>query len=273
MFIKKTYTTKLGNEVVLNDIVYYELLTTKDKNASVWEHAGYIREDVTERKEYYKPRIDVQEVLLYNFAAEVGDVFQTYDIQCFDGSCGPNHIEKYDAEITVEAVDYIEINGSPRKRMQVKSSANFGFPQYQTHTWIEGIGNMNGLLRSTDALQAMGREQVYLLCFLQNAALVHKPEDAKSEECFVWEEPYRTETHSFQNAEIVIYPNPVEDVVTIFPEDTNISLVEIFDMTGQKLYSQAHDKEINVSSFVKGNYLLVVHTTNGGSYSYTFVKK
>ncbi|MCL2326925.1 MAG: T9SS type A sorting domain-containing protein [Bacteroidetes bacterium] len=271
---KKTYTTKIGNEIELNDTLYYQLVMTKDKHASVWENVGYLREDVENRKVYYKPKIDMSEILLYNFSAEVGDVFQSYDIQCLDGTCGPLYNTRYEkAEIKVEAVDYIVINDTLRKRMEVRATTlNTTYQESQRHTWIEGVGNMNGFLRSTDALSTMGREQLYLLCFLQNEELIYKPENAKSEECFVWQETVGTGGNLSQNSGITVYPNPATDILTISAQDKNIALVEIFDMSGQKMYNQTHGEEINVGSLAKGNYLLVIREDNGITTTLTFIK-
>ncbi|MDR2511607.1 MAG: T9SS type A sorting domain-containing protein [Bacteroidales bacterium] len=69
-----------------------------------------------------------------------------------------------------------------------------------------------------------------------------------------------------------IYPNPVGDMLYISSSD-KIALVELFDMSGRKLFTQTYGKTIDVSSYSKGLYILKVQETNGQTHSFSIVKK
>lgn len=73
----------------------------------------------------------------------------------------------------------------------------------------------------------------------------------------------------FENM-VLIYPNPASDIITIeFPETLNISGFEITNMLGQTIYSEVFSlkgntkKQIDVSGFAEGIYLLEMQTVNG----------
>ena len=177
---KNTYLTKISNDTLIDGVSYYKLLTTKDEFSSIWIDNGYVREDTENRKVYYKP-MDHPEILLYDFNARVGDEIQSYDIQF-----------KVDAFITVTSVNYVLIGGKLRKQINVESKKDPFYFDGRDHIWIEGIGNMDGFLKST-AIYCSGCDRISLLCFFQNGELTYKPENTYEntyiEDCFIWENP------------------------------------------------------------------------------------
>ncbi|WP_051220613.1 T9SS type A sorting domain-containing protein [Flavobacterium filum] len=80
-------------------------------------------------------------------------------------------------------------------------------------------------------------------------------------------------TTSFDNANtLVIYPNPVDEVLHI--QSTNfrtINAVKIYDLQG-KLVKEATNETINVSSLAEGLYIVKVETEEG-EFSKKFIKK
>ncbi len=257
-----TYVTKLGSDTLINDTSYYKLLTTRDSLASVWLDNGYIREDMQNRKVYYRLG-DSLEVLLYDFSAKVGDTIKTYDFNC----------EKSSVEIIVKNTNKVLLGGKLRKQMYVyvlsPNSEN-----YRGHAWIEGIGDINGLLRSTEYHCPTNSIPEYLLCFLQNEELIYKlPRYTYILDCFVW---FSTDVNIEQftnNSDISIYPNPVNDYLVLTSLNRTISLVEIFNVSGHKVYSQQHGNTIDVSSFSKGMYLLKVCDSSGQVSTFKVIKK
>ena len=258
---RKTYITKIGNDTLINGVNYYELLTTNDELSSIWLENGYIREDVENRKVYYKPD-DGQEALLYDFNAQVGDEIQSYDFRY-----------ERNVVITVEAINLVWINGIARKQMNVRSKPLNNDYEYEDHVWIEGIGNMDGFLRSTMARPCPGSDWLSLLCFFQNEELVYKPGDTNVSDCFVWETPEQNSIQSIKDNSVIIYPNPADDLLTVSALNGTVSRIEIFDSSGRKLYTQTHEKAINVSSFSKGLYLLKVYNTTGQIFVFKIIKK
>lgn len=193
---QKTYITKIGSDTLINGVSYYKLLTARDELSSVWSNNGYIREDIETRKVYYKPQKDEQEILLYNFNVldmQVGNEIQSYDFQY-----------KTNVLLKIERVEYDYIGGESRMIVTLRStSLDVNCVCYEDHIWIEGIGNMDGFLRSTMAMNPNGSDKMSLLCFFQNDELIYRPEDAKSEDCFVWWEgntPITTHTIVNENS-------------------------------------------------------------------------
>lgn len=254
-----TYITKLGGIVNINDVDYYELLTTEDETATSFTVNGYIREDVESRKVYYIPLSYYNEILLYDFNAEVGDEIYSYDIASL-----------VIVTITIEAVDYVLIADELRKKMTVRvRSEEFGTEE-MTHTWIEGVGNMNGLTNSTLCIYAPGTLHLSLLCFFQNEELIYKPEDTTIEGCFAWE---LVSIDSYAVENIAIYPNPVADILTISSQDNAISQIEIYTTLGEKIYNQVSENTIDVSFLSKGVYILRVYDTTEQSSLFKIIKK
>jgi hypothetical protein len=87
--------------------------------------------------------------------------------------------------------------------------------------------------------------------------------------------PFDFVTLTLENSEdpsVAIYPNPVENMLNI-ASSAKILLVELFDMSSKKLFSQMGKNAIDVSSYPKGQYILKVQEANGSSASFVVVKK
>ena len=262
---QRTYITKIGSDTLINGVSYYKLVTAKDELSSIWLNNGYIREDLETRKVYYKPQKDEQEILLYNFNVldmQVGNEIQSYDIQ-----------SKTNVLLSVGSVEYDYIGGKNRMIATIRStSLDVNCICYEDHIWIEGIGNMDGFLRSTMAIKLNGSDKMSLLCFFQNEELVYKPENTSIEDCFVYKlTSSNIEIFSFGNCRI--FPNPVDDILNISCLDNTISRIEIFDNLGKKVYSQTYKDTIDVSSFSKGSYLLKLYDTNEQISVFKIIKK
>jgi hypothetical protein len=76
-------------------------------------------------------RIDDQEFLMYDFGLEVGDTFQRS--LCFEEGLLYHINGEFFEPATVVAVDMIEVNGQPKKRIF--------FEDWNYDVWIEGIGS------------------------------------------------------------------------------------------------------------------------------------
>jgi len=70
------------------------------------------------------------------------------------------------------------------------------------------------------------------------------------------------EDNSIEN-EIIIYPNPAFDYIYI--KGINKSDIEIYDLTGKKVYSCSNANNnhiINIDNFKKGNYIIRIIDNN-----------
>jgi hypothetical protein len=79
-----------------------------------------------------------------------------------------------------------------------------------------------------------------------------------------WQRPLQGATNVQLAKEdlISVYPNPVITKLNIDTKETDIR-VEIFDMTGKKLYSQHGVNPISMESFDKGMYIVNVSSMKG----------
>lgn len=78
----------------------------------------------------------------------------------------------------------------------------------------------------------------------------------------------------FNKTKFSVYPNPASDVVNI-SGNSNISSVQIYDLTGKVLRNQTSDSkqlQLNVSYLPNGNYIIKV-LSDGKASSYTIIKK
>jgi hypothetical protein len=173
-FYERTHVTKLGNDTVVNGLPYYKLLTARDSLSAEWEANGFIWVDTVLQRVYYKP-IGKPDVLLYAFRAKVGDVLISYDVS-------------YQTKIImiVEDITSMLIGGVEHKAITVHTTySDYNSNTY--HTWIEGVGDDAGLLRSNIVMSASGDENLFLRCFFKNGALVYQSEAMAEEDCFIWE--------------------------------------------------------------------------------------
>jgi hypothetical protein len=164
---ERTYVTTIGKDTLINNIVYYKLLTAQDSLSNIREDNGFIREDTVNQKVYYKP-IDKPERLLYDFHVQIGDVLKTYDMA------------ESEVLMNVEKIDSVLIGVTWHKRMTVLSIRDNYY-----YTWIEGIGGFRGLLSGMSS-SGMDGEIKSLLCFYQNGYLIYKPTETGIDDCYVW---------------------------------------------------------------------------------------
>lgn len=264
---EKTYITKIGNDTLINGVSYSKVLTTKDELSAICLNNGYIREDVENQKIYYKPTVNNPEILLYDFNAQVGDTIQSYDFQANEA-----------IEIVVINKFYELITMHYKRIMKVRSMSLDG-NYIKDHVWIEGIGDIDGLLQSTKTYFPSGSEQIFLHCFLQNNDVSYDSSffyygavNLSSEDCFVWNEP-TIKIQSIPTNNINIYPNPVDDILTISSTDNAISRIEIFDISGRNIYNQKYyTNTINLSSLSKGVYFLKIYDINNFNSMFKFIK-
>jgi pectate lyase len=69
----------------------------------------------------------------------------------------------------------------------------------------------------------------------------------------------------FNKSEIVFYPNPVSNELTIsVPNEVNIEGINIYDLTGRLIKeSKGSATAINISDFVNGSYIVSVYSSEG----------
>lgn len=194
-----------------------------------------------------------QEFLLYDFSLTEGD------------SILAESNGEYDLYFNVTDVDTIDYNGVERRKITLQ------FYNYAWVTWIEGIGNIEGLLMDwrsyTMAMDPM--PNVRLRCYEHNEECLYSDFsfDESIYDCYT---PLYTglEENETQN-NILLYPNPAKERLYI---NTSIPIKQmtICNLLGQEIQKYNNletTSSINISGLNEGVYFVkiytekVVHTT------------
>lgn len=225
-----------NEDTVINGITYHKLFHTHDSEITRENstYIGGIREDSLKRvfisyvegfkpdEPYYK-----KEFLLYKFNLNIGDTLWDNRDKIFIAPL------RY---ITVKSIDTININNSLRKV--------YGFDPISWVFWIEGIGNVKGLIFTSGDLPTNGMNND-LVCMHQNDTLLYYYPGTE-------EVPYDDCVPSFVingipllvNPNVKVYPNPVTTGIVYF-ENIDFETLELFDLNGN-LIQQENIKGLSV---------------------------
>ncbi len=77
-------------------------------------------------------------------------------------------------------------------------------------------------------------------------------------------------TEEFTKVKLAVYPNPVSEILNIQTEDEVLG-VNVYDISGKAINAEVNNKQINVSSLIKGLYIINV-VTDKASYVQKFIK-
>ncbi len=82
-------------------------------------------------------------------------------------------------------------------------------------------------------------------------------------------------TQSFELKNVVVYPNPATDVLTVEGKDmlTEISVVNLLGQQVMRQSVNANTVQVNVSSLPQATYILQVNAANGATASFKIVKQ
>ena len=243
-----------GDSIVA-DYSYKKVFSCDDKLHESVKYEGLIRE--LNKKTYFMPNNTEKEYLLYDFSLEEGMSFEYVE---------PYPEYELPVSLYVKKVDFVEINGVQLKQIQFTEHPLY---DYIRATWIENIGSLHGLFYPCGVLNPGSLRE--LLCYFQNNELIYK--NPNYSECYYDNPEDITSVQTVVIDDCNIYPNPIDDILTVFSSNNTISLIEIFDVSGKKVYSQTYRDAINVSSFSKGLYLLKIYDTNKQISSFKIIKK
>lgn len=190
-----------------------------------------------------------QEFLLYDFSLTEGD------------SILAESNGEYDLYFNVTDVDTIDYNGVERRKITLQ------FYNYAWVTWIEGIGNIEGLLMDwrsyTMAMDPM--PNVRLRCYEHNEECLYSDFsfDESIYDCYT---PLYTglEENETQN-NILLYPNPAKERLYI---NTSLPIKEltICNLLGQEIqkYNMTEKtSSIDISGLKEGVYFVKLSTEKG----------
>ncbi len=255
-----------NEDTVINSIEYHKLFRIYDTvlNREKAEYIGGIREDSLKRIYcrmksgetsywWYPSYIIVnenEEILLYDFSLEKGDTLR-----------GGNFMLS-DDYLVVEDVDTLKINGEFRRKLHF---------QYSWQKWIEGIGNINGLLFVSGTIPTNGVKNT-LICFRKQGILEYSSPEYES--CYPGPLVGINEPSSKSGVEI--YPNPAGELLHFNTRETFNRLC-IYDLQGKKQKAINIPKEknfsIRVSAFPPGLYFYRLTGASGYTDTGKFIIK
>lgn len=199
---------------------------------------GYIREDTMSRKVFWRMQGSSTDVLLYDFAVNVGDTLQGL-------------MENCDLTWVAGSIDSILIGSGYRKRINYEVSFDPGV-QFSI---IEGIGSTYGLTTCPYIPFEMG---ITLLCFTVDGNVLFSPLGPDLTAC-------GDLTSGILHSKIVpgpvVYPNPSTG---IFHLGVAAREVQVYNAQGQLLFTHK-GHEVDLSTWPPGVYTAVVETGKGRS--------
>ncbi len=154
----------------------------------------------------------------------------------------------------------INHGGALRRAFDICLAGDF---ETKVATWVEGIGNIEGLLYDMYSkfmgLDFLGRNR----CYEHNGELLYQNYPQGVEDCYtplLSLNPIIGEDNS-----INIYPNPASKDVNLSSENI-INSIEVYNSLGQRIFQEnvkSKEKSIDISSFSKGVYIIGVSTDKG----------
>ncbi|MBN1186131.1 MAG: T9SS type A sorting domain-containing protein [Bacteroidales bacterium] len=254
-----------GEDTVINSLTYKKLYIFYDTvfNKENARYVGGIREDSAKRVYYiadtiihdFKPDAIAltpgQEMLLYDFSVNVGDTL-------WEGNFYP-----IDEWLVVNKIDSFLIKKKYRKRIH--------FEYITSVKWIEGIGNIRGLLFTSGATPTNGLYND-LICFKQNDSILYFNENYTdcipaitydaNEECLP--------------LDIILYPNPVKDNLIRLDFGNNMILsIKIIDCKGMVIDSKSNNNNpcfsLSTEKYSPGIYFYIATNALGIAYTGKFV--
>ena len=228
------------SQVMVGGNLYYELLTSENFTGDDWlGTGGFVR---TQDKLVFF-LYEVNESVLYDFNAGIGDLFYT-----------PNG-----AELEVINVDTIFlVNGEERRRMELRCTQIDSDPIY----WIDGIGSNMGF----DQFSTCQFDwYTTLLCAYKENEFIYKNPEVDT--CWL----QITSSSFLKPDNIGFFPNPVTDILVISDPEELLKSVSIMSLDGKTRY-QGSDLQIHTSHFSQGIYLAQIKLKHGESFVQKLIK-
>ena len=257
-----TESLMITDDTVVDGLAYKKLLRKLSSETTNWQGSldydfyGLMREE--SGKVFYKPINQEKEFLLYDFSMNVNDTAVMYYCQNTNN----------EIVIRVDSITAEHIADSDRRVFHISSKDSFSPDWMQLNTWVEGIGDMKGLLYSCHPVNAGGLTIRRLLCYHENDDLLFINEEFNSCEVdnnvdyLEEKEPdmaffdYLSNTlHITQNG--IDYPN-----------------IAVYDIHGKAVFFNKNHSENTLDiSFLPDGFYLIIVDTNKKIYSLKIVKQ
>jgi len=264
--IWKTYQIKTSDDTIIGHKVMKSLEHSSfEYQSTTWTNIGYIYEDSSHKVFYL---YDTLEMILYDFGANLHD---TLTITCPYFDPLTFNLEFYHKlEMIVNNIDYVYLENSLRKRIKLKPICS---SEIYT-TWIEGIGDMQGVLKSCIQVNCIGDSIIgiwqgaplfELLCCQLDDSLTYINQNYNT--CYYYSMAGMN-TKSEQSIEYLIYPHPVKNLSTleIINSHKGRKQFEIYSLSGCKVAAMSTNDNkffIDRKLFSRGLYTFKLILGNG----------
>ena len=237
--------TVAAHPTIISDKSFYEILKATSEFSKDWSGTGnYIR---YENKFVYISQFQNEERILYDFNLVVGDTFEIW----------------VNNELIVEKIDTTTLlNGEERTRWHVRCEDDV-FIGYGTE-WVEGIGNINGLL-AHEEMCFPDVDASRILCMYKNDTLIYDDPDVDG----CWR--MLTSTSDPYGDHISLAPNPAQDYLIISGIDDEKFKVEIINPLGNVIY-RGDESTIEISNVPAGFYFAKIHFQDKSVCTKKFIK-
>ncbi len=251
-----------GEDTIINAISYKKIYMFLDTifDVNTASYVGALREDEQKRVwlkidsplHPFKPRtfINGEEILLYDFSVQEGDMIQSEYLNFLIG----------DGAI-VEKIDTIQIGNTYRKRIKIREL--YSYP-YEYKEWIEGIGSPNGLFFTPFLEEPIGYvAKNYLIGFKYQDEILYFNDRFP---CF-----YPTNVQAVTKNNMRLIPIPGTGFMFDFEDKDNILIIQIYNMTGILLTTLQKEFVLNTNTYASGIYIYKTIDNFGNRYIGKFV--
>jgi len=228
--------------------------TSDEFNPLTAECIGGLREN-DQKQVYFKggaiPGGILHSSLMFDFSLSVGDTFFCY--------------YPFSLTFQVKNIDTIDYAGAKRKKFTMGLHGDTSSSPYIVAQMIEGIGNTQGLMYDMSCNLALCMYWGQNRCYEHNGELLYHNYSQGVEDCIT--PLLGLNEIKLEDNSITLYPNPTSKDVNISSENI-INSIEVFNSLGQKVYQEkakSKERTIDVSSLLKGVYIIGVNTEKGYS--------
>ncbi|MCD4695645.1 MAG: T9SS type A sorting domain-containing protein, partial [Bacteroidales bacterium] len=234
---------EISGDTIITNKTYHKLVLSRiyfDENCNeTYSYLGYqvaFRNQAEEKKVWFVPSGEEDEVLLYDFNLQLGDTLpESYLI--------PGGLNYY-----VVGIDTVEVGNTFRKKYLI---VNENYPFNWPYEIIEGIGGQN-LIKPIE--EWFNFEAGYTFGCMNNADSLIYPNGASCE-------LITSERETFELSNVSIFPNPTSGKFWIRNNNPGIGilLIEIYSRIGEiitQLESSEPQIEIDLTGYPKGMYLV-----------------